>query len=208
MATGNALPSFDRKPPARDRTPSPPRRATPPPIPRSPQKAGRTYARSRSFLVELPRDTLSMEIDSAEVGSPSAKKDAPHEDESIHRESMNDLRSRWGLHESEQDLNTPINDLNSMGEMRSRGESRRFLDEVGYLLDGLDSSTGKVNTAAKRASAIEIVSKLGDSEFFRRATAADFVGKAWTALRTAGAGTSVDKVRIACDIFIKLIMSL
>lgn len=31
-----------------------------------------------------------------------------------------------------------MNDLRSISELRSKGEARRFLDEVGYLFEGLD----------------------------------------------------------------------
>jgi hypothetical protein len=134
----------------------------------------------------------------APKSSPRGKPSVPEDPElkDIHRESYSELRSRWGIDGSDHDptLNTPINDLNSIGEMRSRGETRRFLDEVGYLFDGLDPSSGRGNTGAKRASAIEIVSKMGDPEFSRRAVAANFVGKAWSMLRGAGAGTGDDKV--------------
>lgn len=121
---------------------------------------------------------------------------AGHDEENSHRESYTELRSRWGLDASEQDptLNTPINEIKSVGEMRSRGETRRFFDEIGYLFDGLDSTSGGATSSAKRASAIEIVSRMKDPEFCRRAAAADFVTKAWTALRHAGAGTGTDKV--------------
>jgi Wings apart-like protein regulation of heterochromatin len=30
-------------------------------------------------------------------------------------------------------------DLKSISELRDKGENRRFLDEIGYLLEGLDS---------------------------------------------------------------------
>ncbi|KAG8805813.1 hypothetical protein FRC17_005319 [Serendipita sp. 399] len=187
-------PSFNRNPLARDRTPSPtPRRgASPPPIAKSPQRPGRTYSKSRSFLIELPHDTNAMNVDNPGELSPAAQnQDIDLKD--IHRESYTELRSRWGIEHSEQD-SAPINDLNSVGEMRSRGETRRFLDEVGYLFDGLDATTS--NSSAKRASAIEIVSKMGDPDFQRRATAADFTGRAWKVLRTAGAGSGNDKARL------------
>ena len=35
-------------------------------------------------------------------------------------------------------FNGMINDLKSITDLRSKGESRRFLDEVGYLFEGLD----------------------------------------------------------------------
>lgn len=36
--------------------------------------------------------------------------------------------------------NGMMNDLKSITELRSKGESRRFLDEVGYLFEGLDAA--------------------------------------------------------------------
>ena len=38
--------------------------------------------------------------------------------------------------------NGMMNPLKSITELRSKGESRRFLDEVGYLFEGMDSSVG------------------------------------------------------------------
>jgi hypothetical protein len=35
-----------------------------------------------------------------------------------------------------------MNPLKSITELRSKGESRRFLDEVGYLFEGMDPSNG------------------------------------------------------------------
>lgn len=37
-------------------------------------------------------------------------------------------------------FNGMINDLKSITDLRSKGESRRFLDEVGYLFEGLERS--------------------------------------------------------------------
>lgn len=126
--------------------------SSPKPIP---TRNVRTYAgSSRSFLVALPvpdADSLNGVKDDTE----------PHE-------SYADLRSRWGIDLSEDDpqpyqdeqVTVPIplkrnpsepsqpslptgmmNDLKSITELRSKGESRRFLDEVGYLFEGLDSSS-------------------------------------------------------------------
>jgi len=90
------------------------------------------------------------------------------EDDTELHESYSDLRARWGIDISEDDpqpfqdeqatVPTPLkrnasdlsqpslptgmmNDLKSITELRSKGESRRFLDEVGYLFEGLDSSS-------------------------------------------------------------------
>lgn len=122
------------------------------------QQAGlRTYAgRSRSFLVELPTDS-----------NPDSGVDADDLGFEV-RESYKDLRLRWGVDKTEDDLNPAaslrsspesehgrkgkgkakdrvkpvlppnmMNDLKSVTELRSKGESRRFMDEVGYLFEGM-----------------------------------------------------------------------
>jgi hypothetical protein len=122
------------------------------------QQAGfRTYAgRSRSFLVELPTDS-----------NPDSGVDADDLGFEV-RESYKDLRLRWGVDKTEDDLNPAaslrpspepehgrkgkgkakdrakpvlppnmMNDLKSVTELRSKGETRRFMDEVGYLFEGM-----------------------------------------------------------------------
>lgn len=78
------------------------------------------------------------------------------------RESYTTLRQRYGVDNSEDDPMLPLelesvspnrkgkgkaverlpegmmNDLKSISELRNKGETRRFLDEVGYLFEGLD----------------------------------------------------------------------
>lgn len=102
-----------------------------------------------------------------------------------------------------------MNDLRSITELRSKGESRRFLDEVGYLFEGMDAK-GAIGLRRARCvalirlhrplihsacnSAIEIINKLCDTQFARKAKAADFLCKIWDVMRDAGAGQG-DKVR-------------
>lgn len=126
----------------------------------------RTYAgRSRSFLVTLPSagapggaSTSTQNLDD----DGDATLDASQEEE-LPRESYTDLRLRWGVDNSEDDPyplhpvaddDSPkrkgknaalpphlppgmMNDLQSISELRSKGEVRRFLDEMGYLFEGL-----------------------------------------------------------------------
>ncbi|KAF4610570.1 hypothetical protein D9613_007096 [Agrocybe pediades] len=84
-----------------------------------------------------------------------------------------------------------MNALKSISELRNKGESRRFLDEVGYLFEGMDS-TGAI--ALRRASALEITTKLCDQDFYRKAKAADFFTKTWDMFIDAGAGRGEDKL--------------
>lgn len=165
------------------------------------------------------------------------------------RESYTDLRTRWGVDNSEDDPRPPspvtaspgekskqkgkgkqaetlpvvlpngmLNDLKSITELRSKGETRRFLDEVGYLFEGLDAK-GAVSVRRGRCdacmpvayllvietyllycticvcSALEMVTKVCDPDFARKAKAADFLGRAWDVLREAGAGAG-DKASV------------
>lgn len=142
-------------------------------------KHTRTYAgASRSYRIALPAADLAEPDDT--------------------RESYADLRSRWGVDNSEDDprlfdndtrtlkrtasvgsrvlANGMMNDLKSITELRSKGESRRFLDEVGYLFEGIE---GGCAIALRRASVLEIVTKLCDPEFNRRAKTSDFYARAW-----------------------------
>ncbi|KAF9454402.1 hypothetical protein P691DRAFT_692580 [Macrolepiota fuliginosa MF-IS2] len=84
-----------------------------------------------------------------------------------------------------------MNPLKSITELRSKGESRRFLDEVGYLFEGMDPSN---STGLKRSSASEITTKLCDEEFARKAKAADFYQKTWDVFLKTGAGRDEDKI--------------
>lgn len=123
----------------------------------------RTYAgRSRSFLVALPStgapggaSTSAHDLEDEATLDASQEEEAP-------RESYTDLRLRWGVDNSEDDPyphpvaddDSPrrkgknvapprhlppgmMNDLKSISELRSKGEVRRFLDEMGYLFEGL-----------------------------------------------------------------------
>ncbi|TFK47541.1 hypothetical protein OE88DRAFT_1665720 [Heliocybe sulcata] len=138
----------------------------------------RTYAgKSRSFLVALPVSALPEVQDDDEL-----------------RESYTDLRARWGIEDSDDiELTMPgasskgkekssapvptsglYNDLKSITDLRSRGESRRFLDELGYLFEGLEGGEG-----VKRGSLLDLTTRLCQPSFSRRARAADLGPRVW-----------------------------
>ncbi|KIK42961.1 hypothetical protein CY34DRAFT_744919 [Suillus luteus UH-Slu-Lm8-n1] len=149
-------------------------------------KHTRTYAgASRSYRIALPAADLAEPDDT--------------------RESYADLRSRWGVDNSEDDPRPFDNDtrtLKKTSSLRSKGESRRFLDEVGYLFEGIESGCA---IALRRASVLEIVTKLCDPEFNRRAKTSDFYARAWDVFLKARRD-GPDKVRsyllfLACRAF-------
>ncbi|KAJ2915931.1 hypothetical protein MD484_g4464, partial [Candolleomyces efflorescens] len=96
-----------------------------------------------------------------------------------------------------------MNPLKSITELRNKGESRRFLDEVAYLLDGMAKSQG---AGLIRASALEMVTKLCDGEFFRKAKAADVFAKVYDLFINAGVGRG-DKVLDTLFIFFIVLIS-
>ncbi|KAF8508237.1 hypothetical protein BU17DRAFT_56821 [Hysterangium stoloniferum] len=152
----------------------------------------RTYSQSRSFLVPLPASMAARP--SSSPGLPVIRDTASQHDDEEVRESYSDLRARWGVDNSEDDpshISGQTNDLLSITELRSKGESRRFLDEVGYLFEGLEEQG--LAASVRRSSAAEIVTKMCDPEFVRMAKAANFIGHAWDSMREAGAGDG-DKV--------------
>ncbi|THH32549.1 hypothetical protein EUX98_g1637 [Antrodiella citrinella] len=154
----------------------------------------RTYGgKSRSFLVALGTSGNPAEDD-------EPLEDDPEDDFTI-RESYNELqpsispgRRKGKGRQAETPVahlpNGMMNDLKSITELRSKGESRRFLDDVGYLFEGLESTAA---LSVRRGSAMEIVSKLCDVEFARKAKATDFLGRTWDSLREGGGGKG-DKV--------------
>lgn len=162
----------------------------------------RTYAgKSRSFLVALPANTLL-----SRKGEPGVKQEdrLDEDDEDYLRDSYAELRKRYGVDNSE-GLDAESGDTGSVGEglalynplssitdLRSKGESRRFRDEVGYLFEGLEPSGG---LGVRRGSALDIISNLSDYEFWKKARAAGLITEIWDRLREAGAGNG-DKVRI------------
>ncbi|KAJ7813168.1 hypothetical protein B0H14DRAFT_2854910 [Mycena olivaceomarginata] len=176
-----SLPNAFKPPNPPPPSPTKPAEAKQSPMPR-PKMTGRTYAgTSRSFLSPF----LSTPPPWSSCRRNSTMRFAS-------RESYTSLREGKGKDSTEPVplANGMMNPLKSITELRNQGESRRFLDEVGYLWEGLDKSGG---LGLRRASALEITTKLCESEFARKAKAADFIGPTWDLLRTAGGGQGEDR---------------
>lgn len=97
------------------------------------------------------------------------------------------------MDQDEDDLfeNSLLNDLRTGVELKNKGETRRFMDELGYLFEGLDP---KESLSVRRSSALEFVEKMVDPAFRRKARVADVLDRAFDALIRAGAGTDGDVV--------------
>lgn len=122
----------------------------------------RTYAgRSRSFLVELPTEgTPDGAIDADDLGLEIRESykdlrmrwgvDDSEDDPRLAVSARSSPEPEPGRKGKGRAKDRPkvllppnmMNDLKSITELRSKGESRRFMDEVGYLFEGMDSSVG------------------------------------------------------------------
>ncbi|KAJ3868455.1 hypothetical protein EV359DRAFT_32231 [Lentinula novae-zelandiae] len=209
----SSLPSFTSPPKRFIPSPSEPSSS---PQRSSPQRPAinhkRTYAgKSRSFLVAMPADqSLPEELQDDYNNRESyavlrSRWGVDNSEDDPYPEPLSPLKSNTttpsgspskgkGKGRLKQEVNVPadiIQPLRSITEIRNKGESRRFLDEVGYLLEGM----GKDETPAlKKASALEIISRLCEPDFVRQAKAADFLQSTWNAFIEAGGGTGEDKV--------------
>ncbi|KAG6812337.1 hypothetical protein H0H92_003324 [Tricholoma furcatifolium] len=213
-----SLPNIPSSSPTRSPSTSP--QARPPPVPVVSNT--RTYAgKSRSFLVSIPAsslDPLAPEQDDDEYstresyaslrsrwGVDNSEDDpypinlSPSRSDSTATPSGTPSKAKAKSKAQKEALlqakvlmaSGMMNPLKSITELRSKGESRRFLDEVGYLFEGMHSS---VVIGLRRASALEIVTKLCDNEFSRKAKAAEFLSRAWDVFIEAGAGKGEDKL--------------
>jgi hypothetical protein len=129
----------------------------------APQRSGvRTYAgRSRSFLVELPIDSNpDSGVDADDLGleiresykdlrirwGVDNSEDDPRLAVSARSspEPENGRKGKGRARDRPKVVLPPnmMNDLKSITELRSKGESRRFMDEVGYLFEGMERNTG------------------------------------------------------------------
>lgn len=104
-------------------------------------------------------------------------------------------------------------DLPTITELRARGENQRFLDDLGYIIDGLQAesievkrprsvhphphqrrrTTRELTLATTRvhtfpSSAVDLVRRLLDADFRRSVKTLDEAENVYTILREAGAG--------------------
>jgi len=167
MDRTSSLPNLPSSPESSmNQPPAVPRSSTPLPLPASSKPAAtRTYAgKYRSFLVALPASSslaslgpgLETEDESRESYSSLRNRwgvdnseDDPHPFEMNSPTktalSLEDSPSKNGKGKSKSVVDnralaphSVMMPLKSISELRNKGESRRFLDEVGYLFEGLD----------------------------------------------------------------------
>ncbi|CAE6527931.1 unnamed protein product [Rhizoctonia solani] len=133
----------------------------------------RTYSQVRSFLA--PIEDLDPDLNTPALSIPRLTS----------TQSYNELLQSESQEELQQDTSTKNitfngeTDLRSITEMRVKGESRRFGDDIEYVLEGLEDKSG---VKVRRASAVEFVTRMHEKGFVLRARASDVLGRAWRAI--------------------------
>ncbi|KAH7104822.1 hypothetical protein BKA62DRAFT_690748 [Auriculariales sp. MPI-PUGE-AT-0066] len=140
----------------------------------------RTYASARSFLVSLPPGTaIPSQLKPEDLDEESQESYGSLDVElQQEQESYSVLRQRWGVDAVEDEDIGLVTDIKSGSEMKNHGEMRLFWDDVGYLLEGLESDL----VGVQRTSAIELLEMLSADGFVTKARSADFLNRAWIAL--------------------------
>ncbi|KAF8753372.1 Wings apart-like protein heterochromatin [Rhizoctonia solani] len=140
----------------------------------------RTYSQVRSFLA--PIEDLDPDLNSSTLSIPRLTS----------TQSYNDLLQSESQEELQQDTIT---------EMRVKGESRRFGDDIEYVLEGWRMRVGSkcdglgkpdwsnrrclvliAPSSLKCLSAVEFVTRMHEKGFVLRARASDVLGRAWRAI--------------------------
>ena len=157
-----------------------------------------------------PMPTLRSEDDDdakpAETPSSSAaRKMLPKLPVLKERETYASFRAKWGLDQEEADEqdNEAASELRSLSQLRSKGESDRFLDDFNYLVEGLDL---EMPLSVRRSTAIEVLRRLCEPDTMRKLKATGFIEKVYLDFRRAEAGNG-DRVLDSALIFLVALMS-
>ncbi|KAK4690015.1 hypothetical protein P7C73_g86, partial [Tremellales sp. Uapishka_1] len=153
-------------------------------------RAKRTYGRERSFL--------------APVAKPDGR--GGKEDDKI-RESYAELNDRYQVNNAVDDIHG--RDVNSdlllaraplpVTDMRSKGENRRFMDELVYLADGIADPSA--TTTSKQSSSLDILRSMQNDGWVSKMEICGQVEKAWVVFY--GARSAEDETMdIVCLLFL------
>jgi len=120
------------------------------------------------------------------------------------RETYSELRKKWGVDEDDEPLEAQA-DLQTIIHQRASGSSKRFADELSYLIEGLMSGPDQPDLSIKRSSAIVLIKKLKEQLFLDELRSNGLIEHFYNSLRAAGAGDGDPILDHALLIFISLL---
>lgn len=127
------------------------------------------------------------------------------------RETYASLRLLWGIDaeetldaDEEQDSQDRGARVVGSGILRKQGQGKRWMDELGWMCDGLRAGAGQQDgngdRGAARASAAELVGKAMERDWLRRLKSSGKVEEVYLALRLAsGVGGDDDAPHVGAD---------
>ncbi|KAG0152585.1 hypothetical protein CROQUDRAFT_650035 [Cronartium quercuum f. sp. fusiforme G11] len=122
------------------------------------------------------------------------------------RETYSDLRKKWGVDEDEdEDEDECQLDLRTISHQRAMGSSKRFVDEVSYLFEGLSEYQESGDLDFKRIGALELIRKLNDKEFIKNLKMNGMIEQFYDVLRSAGAGDGDIILDLSLLVFISIL---
>ncbi|KAK4047128.1 hypothetical protein OIV83_005580 [Microbotryomycetes sp. JL201] len=102
------------------------------------------------------------------------------------RRSYSAMREMLGIDQDEEDEQSlKASQLRSVSQLRAKGESSRFVDELNYLMEGLQADD---SLPGRRSAALEILRRMQDRDFFKKLKSSGFDERVYMQFRRAGAG--------------------
>ncbi|KAK9766823.1 hypothetical protein K7432_003814 [Basidiobolus ranarum] len=150
-----------------------------------------TFSRAKTDLDATPRKSIL----ARKHNSPNTSSAATLNSDRVRALAESDRR--WDGDASERDLVDDVDenatDLKSQHELRELGESKRFNDEMEYVLGGLDPTQ---SLSVRRTSCLELARKLLSGNFSMKLRAHNFIPKIYELLREQN-----DSIILSCRAF-------
>ncbi|PLW10908.1 hypothetical protein PCANC_12936 [Puccinia coronata f. sp. avenae] len=120
------------------------------------------------------------------------------------RETYSELRKKWGVDEDDEPLEAQA-DLQTIIHQRASGSSKRFTDELLYLIEGLVTRADPPDISTKRSSAVLLIQKLKEQRFLEELRSNGLIERFYNSIREAGAGDGDPILDHALLIFISVL---
>ncbi|ORY32814.1 hypothetical protein BCR39DRAFT_521738 [Naematelia encephala] len=156
-------------------------------------RAKRTYGKNRTILGEVAAESTATDNDKPV-------------NEEIVKESYAELRKKY-------EVDNSVFDVDGSGsqdfwlarapqvasDMRSKGENRRFMDEITYLTDGIADPLQSMSL--KQSSSLDILEKMQDDDWLGKMNVCGQVERVWEMLYAAR-GTGDEIMDVICLVYL------
>ncbi|WVF71292.1 hypothetical protein IAT40_006095 [Kwoniella sp. CBS 6097] len=169
-------------------------------------RANRTYGKTRTMLSEVSK--VDLELSKLKSGEEVNETVAPEE-------SYAELRDRFEIDNTTLER-TGSGSGNLMSElllakapqtvsdMRSKGENRRFMDELNYLIEGISDPTS--GAAFKRTSAVDILKNMLDEAWLAKMMICGQVETVWESFYGARGEEGAESMDAICLLFLGVLL--